>query len=80
MDQIRDVNVSGSLGFIPICPKNIGLSNVKMHDSIAISLLKIFLVNKNKPIIPKKETSQFIVCLISTVYLISIKLFIIASS
>ena len=45
-----------------------------MQDKIAISLLKIFLFNINNPKTPREETNQLIACLISTVYLMFIKL------
>ena len=70
MDQISDVNIIGSLGFIPMCPKNIGLRRVKAHDKIAISLLNIFLFSKNKPSTPNEDTNQFIVCLISMLLIV----------
>ena len=53
--QISAVNITGSLGFIPMCPKKIGLRKVKIQDRIAISLLKIFLFTKNNPSMPKEE-------------------------
>ena len=71
---MREVKIIGSLGLLPMCPKKKGLRRVKIQDSIAISLLKIFLFTKNKPIIPIKEKNQFTACLTSIVYLVSIKL------
>ena len=55
MVQISAVKIIGSLGFIPIWPKKIGLRRVNKQDKIAISLLKIFLFTKNNPRTPKEE-------------------------